>query len=155
MSETMTGYSKAPEKMKKYEDQQITSPITNRTRSLTYSLESKFRQPSFPLSLQTPRLPFITAFENKQHHNDTRRDNGRQQVFFVFSYLSDSDSVTDQGLSYFCLSNPGQSRNCSNVLPPQSQILLFVNLTFCILPMRNHGICKRRRPLAVWHPLAI
>ena len=89
MSETMTRYSKAPEKMKKYEDQQITSPITNRTRSLTYSLESKFRQPSFPPSLQTPRLPFITAFENKQHHNDTRRDNGRQQVILFFlTYLT-------------------------------------------------------------------
>ena len=104
MSETMTRYSKAPEKMKKYEDQQITSPI-NRTRSLTYSLESKFRQPSIST--------FIANSATTVHHGFRKqaapqRHEARQWTstgYFVFSYLSDSDSVTDQGLSYFCLSS--------------------------------------------------
>ena len=86
MSDTMTGYSKAPEKMKKYEDQQIASPI-NRTRSLTYSLESKFRQPSISTFIANSATTVHHGFREQAAPQITMT-RGASTGFFFFSDLS-------------------------------------------------------------------
>ena len=89
----MTGYSKAPEKMKKYEDQQIASPI-NGTRSLTYSLESKFRQPSISTFIANSATTVHHGFRKQAAPQTTMTREPRTELLkraltlkFIYSYL--------------------------------------------------------------------